>query len=259
MSSELQPNLVALQTIVYREVKRFTRIWPQTLLPPAITMVLYFVIFGNLIGRQIGDMGGFTYMEYIVPGLIMMSVITNSYGNVVSSFFGSKFQRSIEELMVSPVSPHTILIGYTLGGVLRGLMVGVIVTLLSLFFTHLQVHHLGVTLLVVVLTATIFSLLGFINAVFAKKFDDISVVPTFVLTPLTYLGGVFYSISMLPEFWQAVSKANPILYMVNAFRYGILGTSDISIGNAYAILLIFIVLLFSGCMFLMRRGIGIRE
>ncbi len=198
MSSELQPNLVALNTIVYREVKRFTRIWPQTLLPPAITMVLYFVIFGNLIGRQIGDMGGFTYMEYIVPGLIMMSVITNSYGNVVSSFFGSKFQRSIEELMVSPVSPHTILIGYTLGGVLRGLMVGLIVTLLSLFFTELQVHHLGVTVLVVVLTATIFSLLGFINAVFARNFDDISIIPTFVLTPLTYLGGVFYSISLLP-------------------------------------------------------------
>lgn len=189
MSSELRANLVALNTIVYREVRRFTRIWPQTLLPPAITMVLYFVIFGNLIGRQIGDMGGFTYMEYIVPGLIMMSVITNSYGNVVSSFFGSKFQRSIEELMVSPVSPHTILIGYTLGGVLRGLAVGVIVTLLSLFFTHLQVHHLGVTVLVVVLTATIFSLLGFINAVFARNFDDISIIPTFVLTPLTYLGG----------------------------------------------------------------------
>lgn len=208
MSSELSANLVALNTIVYREVRRFTRIWPQTLLPPAITMVLYFVIFGNLIGRQIGDMGGFTYMEYIVPGLIMMSVITNSYGNVVSSFFGSKFQRSIEELMVSPVSPHTILVGYTLGGVLRGLAVGVIVTLLSLFFTDLQVHHLGVTIVVVLLTATIFSLLGFINAVFARNFDDISIIPTFVLTPLTYLGGVFYSITLLPPFWQTVSMAN---------------------------------------------------
>ena len=220
MSSKLQPNLVALNTIVYREVRRFTRIWPQTLLPPAITMVLYFVIFGNLIGRQIGDMGGFTYMEYIVPGLIMMSVITNSYGNVVSSFFGSKFQRSIEELMVSPVSPHTILIGYTLGGVLRGLMVGIIVTLLSLFFTDLQVHHLGVTILVVVLTATIFSLLGFINAVFARNFDDVSRSSRRSwLTPLTYLGGVFYSISLLPPFWQTVSLANPVLHMVNAFRY----------------------------------------
>lgn len=189
MSSELSANLVALNTIVYREVRRFTRIWPQTLLPPAITMVLYFVIFGNLIGRQIGDMGGFTYMEYIVPGLIMMSVITNAYGNVVSSFFGSKFQRSVEELLVSPVSPHTILLGYTIGGVLRGLAVGVIVTMLSLFFTKLQVHHLGITVLVVVLTATIFSLGGFINAVFARNFDDISIIPTFVLTPLTYLAG----------------------------------------------------------------------
>lgn len=186
-------------------------------------MVLYFVIFGNLIGRQIGDMGGFTYMEYIVPGLIMMSVITNSYGNVVSSFFGSKFQRSIEELMVSPVSPHTILVGYVLGGVLRGLAVGVIVTILSMFFTHLQVHHLGVTVAVVLLTATIFSLLGFVNAVFARNFDDISIIPTFVLTPLTYLGGVFYSISLLPPFWQTVSLANPVLHMVNSFRYGILG------------------------------------
>ena len=200
MSSELRPNLVALNTIIYREVRRFMRIWPQTLLPPAITMVLYFVIFGNLIGRQIGDMGGFTYMEYIVPGLIMMSVITNSYGNVVSSFFGAKFQRSIEELMVSPVSPHTILIGFTVGGILRGLMVGLIVTLLSLFFTHLQVHHLLLTIVVVVLTATIFSLLGFINAVFARNFDDISIIPTFVLTPLTYLGGVGYCLTMV--YWR---------------------------------------------------------
>lgn len=189
LNSEFAANLVALRTIVHREVRRFLRIWPQTLLPPAITMVLYFVIFGNLIGRQIGDMGGFTYMEYIVPGLIMMSVITNSYGNVVSSFFGSKFQRNVEELLVSPVSPHTILIGFVVGGVLRGLAVGVIVTMLSLFFTHLQVHHLGVTVLVVLLTATIFSLGGFVNAVYARNFDDISIIPTFVLTPLTYLAG----------------------------------------------------------------------
>nr|POA16226.1 ABC transporter permease [Pseudomonas sp. MPBD7-1] len=258
MGSELRPNLIALNTIVYREVRRFTRIWPQTLLPPAITMVLYFVIFGNLIGRQIGDMGGFTYMDYIVPGLIMMSVITNSYGNVVSSFFGSKFQRSIEELMVSPVSPHTILIGYTLGGVLRGLAVGLIVTLLSLFFTDLQVHHLGVTVLVVVLTATIFSLLGFINAVFARNFDDISIIPTFVLTPLTYLGGVFYSISLLPPFWQTVSLANPVLHMVNAFRYGILGVSDIKISIAITFMLVATVVLYIGCARLLVSGRGMR-
>lgn len=258
MSVELRTNWVALNTIVYREVRRFLRIWPQTLLPPAITMVLYFVIFGNLIGRQIGDMGGFTYMQYIVPGLIMMSVITNSYGNVVSSFFGSKFQRSIEELMVSPVSPHTILVGYVLGGVLRGLAVGVIVTILSMFFTDLQVHHLGVTVVVVLLTATIFSLLGFVNAVFARNFDDISIIPTFVLTPLTYLGGVFYSINLLPPFWQTVSLANPVLHMVNSFRYGILGVSDISIGTAITFMLVATAVLYVVCVRLLVSGRGMR-
>ncbi|WP_407693024.1 ABC transporter permease [Pseudomonas paeninsulae] len=259
VNTEFAANMVALRTIVYREIRRFTRIWPQTLLPPAITMVLYFVIFGNLIGRQIGDMGGFTYMEYIVPGLIMMSVITNSYGNVVSSFFGSKFQRSIEELMVSPVSPHIILIGYVAGGVLRGLAVGLIVTLLSLFFTDLQVHHLGVTVLVVLLTATIFAMGGFINAVFARNFDDISIIPTFVLTPLTYLGGVFYSISLLPPFWQTVSLVNPVLHMVNAFRYGILGVSDIRIGVAIGFMLIATAVLYGVCIRLLISGRGMRQ
>ncbi|BAU73971.1 ABC transporter permease [Metapseudomonas furukawaii] len=259
MSSELRANLVALETIVTREVRRFMRIWPQTLLPPAITMALYFVIFGNLIGRQIGDMGGFSYMDYIVPGLIMMSVITNSYSNVVSSFFGSKFQRSVEELLVSPVSPHTILLGYTIGGVLRGLAVGLIVTFLSLFFTQLSVHHIGVTALVVLLTATVFSLGGFINAVYARNFDDISIIPTFVLTPLTYLGGVFYSISMLPPFWQTVSLANPILHMVNAFRYGILGVSDINIGVAIALMLLTTAILYLVCIRLLVSGRGMRQ
>ncbi|AOE85906.1 ABC transporter permease [Pseudomonas sp. TCU-HL1] len=259
MSSELSANRVALETIVYREVHRFMRIWPQTLLPPAITMALYFVIFGNLIGRQIGDMGGFAYMDYIVPGLIMMSVITNSYSNVVSSFFGAKFQRSVEELLVSPVSPHTILLGYTIGGVLRGLAVGLIVTVLSLFFTKLQVHHVGVTALVVLLTATIFSLGGFINAVYARNFDDVSIVPTFVLTPLTYLGGVFYSINLLPPFWQAVSLGNPILHMVNAFRYGILGVSDINIGIAIALMLLTMGVLYIACIQLLVSGRGMRH
>ncbi|GAB3394735.1 ABC transporter permease [Azotobacter armeniacus] len=259
MSLELRANLVALQTIVVREVHRFLRIWPQTLLPPAITMVLYFVIFGNLIGGRIGAMGGFPYMDYIVPGLIMMAVITNSYGNVVSSFFGSKFHRSVEELMVAPVSPHIILVGYTLGGVLRGLAVGLIVTLLSLFFTNLQVHHLGLIVLVVLLTATIFSLGGFINAVFARNFDDISIIPTFVLTPLTYLGGVFYSIDLLPPFWQTVSLANPILHMVNAFRYGILGVSDIHIGIAIAFMLLATALLYVYCLRLLVSGRGMRQ
>ncbi|SEQ50816.1 ABC-2 type transport system permease protein [Azotobacter beijerinckii] len=259
MSLELRANLVALQTIVAREVHRFLRIWPQTLLPPAITMVLYFVIFGNLIGGRIGEMGGFPYMDYIVPGLIMMAVITNAYGNVVSSFFGSKFHRSVEELMVAPLSPHTILVGYVLGGVLRGLAVGTIVTLLSLFFANLQVHHLGLIVLVVLLTSTIFSLGGFVNAVFARNFDDISIIPTFVLTPLTYLGGVFYSIDLLPPFWQAVSLGNPILHMVNAFRYGILGVSDIGIGTAIAFMLVATALLYAYCLRLLVSGRGMRQ
>ncbi|MEE4461901.1 ABC transporter permease [Azotobacter chroococcum] len=259
MSLDLRANLVALQTIVAREVKRFLRIWPQTLLPPAITMVLYFVIFGNLIGGRIGEMGGFPYMDYIVPGLIMMAVITNSYGNVVSSFFGSKFHRSVEELMVAPVSPHIILLGYTIGGVLRGLAVGTIVTLLSLFFADLQVHHLGLIVLVVLLTSSIFSLGGFINAVFARNFDDISIIPTFVLTPLTYLGGVFYSIDLLPPFWQAVSLGNPILHMVNAFRYGILGVSDIHIGIAIGFMLLATALLYAYCLRLLVSGRGMRQ
>lgn len=259
MSPELRSNLIALQTIVIREVRRFTRIWPQTLLPPAITMALYFVIFGRLIGSQVGGVGPFTYMEFIVPGLIMMSVITNSYGNVVSSFYSSKFQRNIEELLVSPVSPHTILVGYVIGGVLRGLAVALIVTLLSLFFTELQVHHLGVTVLVMLLTATIFSMGGFINAVFARSFDDISIIPTFVLTPLTYLGGVFYSITLLPEFWQKVSMANPILHMVNAFRYGILGFSDINIGWAMASMLVATAVLYGVCISLLKSGRGMRQ
>jgi ABC-2 type transport system permease protein len=252
-------NLVALQTIVRKEVVRVLRIWVQTIVPPAITMTLYFIIFGNLIGRRIGTMDGFDYMQYIAPGLIMMSVITNSYGNVVSSFFGAKFGGHIEEMLISPMSNATIVIGHVAGGVLRGMLVGTLVTIIALFFTDLDMQYPLVTVSVVFLSSVVFALAGFINAVFARKFDDISIVPTFVLTPLTYLGGVFYSISLLPEPWKTISLANPILYMVNAFRYGILGTSDIDIGTAYAILIFFSVLLFTVCLQLMRRGVGIRE
>ena len=255
----LELNLVALKTIVRKEVVRVLRIWVQTIVPPAITMTLYFIIFGNLIGRRIGAMDGFDYMQYIAPGLIMMSVITNSYGNVVSSFFGAKFARHIEEMLVSPMSNATIVIGHVAGGVLRGVLVGSLVTVVALFFTDLDVQHPFVTISIVLLSSTVFALAGFINAVFARKFDDISIVPTFVLTPLTYLGGVFYSISLLPEPWKTLSLANPILYMVNAFRFGILGKSDIALSTAYAILLSFTVLLFIVCMQLMRRGVGIRE
>lgn len=252
-------NAVAVTTLVRKEILRVLRIWIQTIVPPAITMTLYFIIFGNLIGSRIGMMDGYDYMSYIAPGLIMMSVITNSYGNVVSSFFGAKFGRHIEEMLVAPMSNAAIIIGHVAGGVLRGLFVGALVTAVALFFTRLHVQHPFITISIVLLSAIVFSLAGFINAILAKKFDDISIVPTFVLTPLTYLGGVFYSISMLPEFWQNVSRANPILYMVNAFRYGILGTSDISIGTAYVILLVFIVLLFTVCLLMMNRGVGIRE
>ena len=252
-------DTVAIRTLIRKETTRILRIWVQTIVPPAITMTLYFIIFGNLIGSRIGTMDGFDYMQYIAPGLIMMSVITNSYGNVVSSFFGAKFGRHIEEMLVSPMSNSAIIVGHVAGGVIRGLLVGGLVTVVALFFTKLKVVHPLITLSMVVLTSIVFSLMGFINAIFAKKFDDISLVPTFVLTPLTYLGGVFYSISLLPEFWQSVSKANPILYMVNAFRYGILGTSDISIFLAYAIVLFFVVALFSTCLYLMNRGVGIRE
>jgi len=252
-------NWIGLKTLVRKEIVRVIRIWIQTIVPAAIMMTLYFIIFGNLIGPRIGSMGGFDYMQYIAPGLIMMSVITNSYGNVVSSFFGAKFGRYIEEMLVSPMSNASIIVGHVAGGVLRGLLVGALVTIIALFFTRLDVAHPFIMVSVVFLSSIVFSLAGFMNAVFAKKFDDISIVPTFVLTPLTYLGGVFYSISMLPEFWQGVSKANPILYMVNAFRYGILGTSDISITHAYTILVGFIVLLFTACLLLMKNGVGIRE
>ncbi|MEA2118211.1 ABC transporter permease [Halovibrio sp. HP20-50] len=252
-------TLVALWTLVLKEIKRFTRIWPQTLLPPSITMAMYFIIFGNLIGSRIGDMDGFSYMDFIVPGLIMMSVITNSYSNVSSSFFSNKFQRSIEEMMVSPMPNWVILAGFILGGMARGLGVGLIVTVVSLFFTRLSMEHPLLTVLVVVLTSALFSIGGFINALLANKFDDISIVPTFVLTPLTYLGGVFYSISLLPDFWQGVSMLNPILYMVNVFRYGFLGVSDIPVGWALTAIFAFIIVLFSIALAMLERGKGIRS
>lgn len=254
-----QNNWIALQAIVRKECTRFLRIWVQTLVPPCITMTLYFVIFGNLIGSRIGEMGGVSYMAYIVPGLIMMSVITNSYSNVASSFFSAKFQRNIEELLVAPVPNWVIVAGYVAGGVLRGLIVGTIVTFVALFFTKLQIHNLGVIILTVLLTSILFALGGLLNALFAKSFDDVSIIPTFVLTPLTYLGGVFYSISLLPEFWQWVSKINPIVYMVNAFRYGFLGVSDINVGAAILVLLVMIGLLFRLVMHLLHKGTGIRN
>ena len=256
---------IALGTIVRREVVRILRIWSQTLLPPAITMTLYFIIFGQLVGSRIGQMAQtadgapISYIEYIAPGLIMMAVIQNSYGNITSSFFGAKFQRFVEEMLVSPMPSWTILAGYVSGAVLRGFMVGLIVLLLSLFFTKIHLYHPLVTLSTFLLAATIFALLGFVNAIYARKFDDIAIIPTFVLTPLTYLGGVFYNVAQLPSPWKEISHLNPILYMVNAFRYGLLGVSDINVGWAYAVMFAFVIGLGALCLSLLHRGVGLRS
>jgi len=259
MNSQFSRRWVAFNTLLTREVRRFLRIWPQTLLPPAITMTLYFIIFGNLIGSRIGEMGGFSYMEYIAPGIIMMSVINNAYANVASSFYSAKFQSHIEELLVAPVPNILILAGYVAGGTARGLCVGLIVTIVSLFFTSIEIQHLLITISMVVLSAIMFALGGFINAIYARSFDEISIIPTFILTPMTYLGGVFYSISLLPEFWQNVSLLNPILYMVNAFRFGMLGVSDIAVEIAFAIILSCIAGLTSFALYLLNKGTGIRN
>ena len=250
---------IAFSTIVRKEITRYLRIWTQTLLPSAITMSLYFVIFGSLIGSRIGAMGGFTYMQFVVPGLIMMAIVTNSYSNVVSSFFGSKFSHAVEELLVSPASNVVILMGYVVGGVTRGLLVALVVTLVSLFFTHLHIHSYVVVIVVVLLTSTLFSLAGFINAVYANSFDDISIVPTFVLTPLIYLGGVFYSMDLLPPFWANVSKLNPLVYVVNAFRYGVLGVSDVSLTVAFSMIAFFTALAFAYSMHLLNSGTRLRQ
>jgi ABC-2 type transport system permease protein len=252
-------KLTAFKTILNKEVMRFMRIWLQTLVPPAITMALYFVIFGNLIGDQIGDMDGFKYIEYIIPGLIMLSVITNSYSNVVSTFFTAKMFGHIQEMLISPVPNHIILMGYIGGGMARGLMVGFIVTLVSLFFSSLSIEHPFFTLIIIILTSMLFSIAGLINAVYAKSFDDITIIPTFVITPLTYLGGVFYSINILSDFWQTVSLANPVLYMVNGFRYGILGVSDITPWASISLLIVFIAVMYAYVYYLLNKGVGIRS
>jgi ABC-2 type transport system permease protein len=254
-----QRNLTAYGTIVRREVTRILRIWGQTLVPPAITMTLYFLIFGGLIGRQIGAMDNIRYMDFIVPGLVMMSVIQNSYGNISSSFFGAKFGRHVEELLVSPMPTWVILGGYVTGAVLRGLMVGAIVLAISMLFTRVSVPHPLITFTTVLLGATIFSLAGFVNAVYAKKFDDIAIVPTFILTPLTYLGGVFYSVKLLPAWAEAATHLNPVFYMVNAFRYGLLGISDVSMWTAYTLMLGFVAALATLGLWLLKRGIGLRS
>lgn len=250
---------IAFKSILTKEINRFTRIWVQTLVPPAISMTLYFLIFGNLVGQRIGEMGGVSYMEFIAPGLIMMAVITSSYSNVASSFFSAKFQRNLEELIVAPVPHYVIIAGYVGGGVARGLCVGGIVTLVALFFVDINIQHIGLVALTVILTAVLFALAGLINAVFAKTYDDISIIPTFVLTPLTYLGGVFYSLTLLPEFWQGVSALNPVVYMINVFRFGFLGYADMSVPFSLAVIIGFCSLLWGVAYYLISRGIGLRS
>jgi ABC-2 type transport system permease protein len=252
-------QLRSLKTLTYREIRRFFRIWQQALIPSVITTMLYFVIFGTFIGSRIGSMGGFEYMQFMAPGLIMLAVITNSYSNVVSSFYGNKFSRSLEELLVSPMPTYLILIGFVAGGVARGIIVGILVLITSLFFTEIVVQNISLTLLVIILTAILFSLAGLLNAIFADSFDDINIVPTFILTPLIYLGGVFYSITLLSETWQIISKLNPVLYMVNAFRYGMLGVSDINVNFAIGMISFFIIIFYTASLYILKKGIGIRD
>lgn len=255
----MKENLISLGAIVRKEWIRIFRIWVQTLVPPVITISLYFIIFGGFIGSRLDAIGGYNYMAFIAPGLIMMSIITNSYSNTVSSFFSTKFQHNIEELLVSPTPNWVIVLGYVSGGMTRGLCVGLLVSLVSLFFVRLPLHNIPCVLLFGLLTSFVFSLAGMINGIFARKFDDISIIPTFVITPLTYLGGVFYSISLLPEFWQGISKANPIVYMVDGFRYGFLGISDINVWTGVTMLMLFGAILFGLNLFLLHRGVGIRS
>jgi len=255
----IHEQFTAFKTIVTKEVLRFARIWVQTIVPPVITTGLYFVIFGQLIGSQLSNISGYSYMDYIIPGIILMSIINNAYANVVASFYMSKFSHFIEEMLVSPMPNYLILMGYVIGGVARGLTVGIVVALISTFFTEFNIHSYFILFAVSILTAILFSLGGFINAVYANSFDDISIIPTFVLIPLTYLGGIFYSIDMLPEFWQNVSLVNPILYMVNAMRYGMLGVSDIDLVTAFSIIILFVAALFSFCLYLLNSGKGIRS
>jgi ABC-2 type transport system permease protein len=250
---------IAYLTITRREILRFSRIWVQTIIPPVVMVALYFVIFGNLIGQRIGEMDGMTYIDFIMPGLVMMSIITNSYTNVVSSFYGAKYSRHIEEMQIAPVPNIVILLGFVTGGMVRGICVGIAVTLVSMLFTEFHMYNPFVVLLVALLTSCLFALAGLINAIFANSFDAITIVPTFVLTPLTYLGGIFYSIKLLPDFWQQVSLGNPILYMVNSFRYGFRGSSDIDLLTALLVIVFFIALLFASCMVLLARGTGIRQ
>jgi len=258
MGSNLNIQAVAYKTIVRKEVLRFSRIWKQTLIPPVITNILYFIIFGNLIGERIGEIESFSYTDFIFPGLLLMSVITHSYTNTVSSLYISKYHRYIEELLVSPIQNYTILAGFITGGVIRGLSVGVVVILAAQFFVTFTVHNILLMLIVIFLSSTLFSMCGFLNGLFANDWDDINVIPTFIMTPLTYLGGIFFSISMLPGIWQEIALINPILYLINALRFSMLGITDVSIMTAFSIILLFNIVLASLCLYFLNIGKGLR-
>jgi len=258
MTNNLNIQLIAYKTIVRKEVLRFSRIWKQTLIPPVITNILYFIIFGNLIGQRIGNIENFSYTDFIFPGLLLMSVITHSYTNTVSSLYISKYHRYIEELLVSPIENYTILAGFITGGIIRGLSVGVVVILAAQFFVTFTVHNIFLMLAVILLSSTLFSMCGFLNGLFASDWDDINVVPTFIMTPLTYLGGIFFSISMLPGVWQEVALINPILYLINALRFSMLGISDVSVSFAFFIIIAFNILLATLCLYFLSIGKGLR-
>jgi ABC-2 type transport system permease protein len=254
-----QANWISWQTITGKEINRFTRLWGQTIIPPLITTSLYFIIFGNLIGSQISSIKGFSFVQFITPGLVMMAIITSAYMNVCSSFYIAKFQRSIEEILVSPTSNHVIILGYIMGGILRSLLIGTLILFISLFFTKLTMHSVGYFVLFSLFTAVLFSLAGLINAIFANSFDDIAIIPTFILTPLSYLGGIFYSIEQLSPFWQNVSKLNPIFYLINGLRYSVLGVSDVSVAFSVNMLLVSLVILYLANLYLLNKGIGLKN
>lgn len=251
-------NWVGFYTIVRKELQRVVRIWVQTLVPPVIQATLYLLIFGSVIGSRIGSMRGHNYMAYIAPGMIMMQVVTNSYMNVVSSFFGAKFQHHVEELIVSPMPNVLILLGYVIGGMVRGLVVGGIVTGVASLLTTVPISHPWIIVSAALMASAVFALGGFLNALFATKFDDISIIPTFVITPLVYLGGVFYSISLLPPFWQHLTRVDPLLYIIDTLRYGFLGITDINIGEAYGIMGGFLMVMFTVALVLLKRGTGLK-
>lgn len=252
-------QFVALKKIAHKETTRILRIWMQTIIPPIISTSLYFLIFGNLLGPRIKNIEGFSYIKFIVPGLIMMSILTNAYNNVSGSFFGAKFQRHLEEILVSPTKPYAIILGYISGGIFRGIGIGTLVTILSMLFTSISFYNIGIVISIAVLTSILFALMGLLNGIFAKKFDDVTIIPTFIITPLTYLGGIFYSISLLPTIWQRITLINPIFYIINAFRYGFLGISDFPIFYSYMMLFVFIIILYSVCYRLIEKGAGMRN